>query len=308
MTLRPDRPVSHARPATEICAPIVAIVTPFAGNHIDTDALRRYLEWLWDHGAKTILVNGTTGEFFATTAEERLAVLALCRRWFPGTVIAHVGVGSIGDTVVQLEHAQTLADYLAVIAPYFYADPPQDGVFKYFEGVLEHAQIPVLLYNFPRHTQTPITPATVARLARQFPDLVGIKDSGADRDITRAYITTGLQTFVGDDHAAAHTTELGIDGIVTGGGSPVIELPVRIATAVHDGDTERATRLQNVFDHYTHAKRASRLPEIAFVKAALTARIPHFPTDTRPPLINATPTEIDTIYHYLHDTILPMTQ
>lgn len=292
--------MSHARPIEhEICAPIVATVTPFAGNHIDIDALRRYLQWLWERGAKTILVNGTTGEFFTTTAEERLAILVQCRRWFPGTVIAHIGAGSMGDTITQLEHAQPLADYLAVIGPYFYADPPQEGVLDYLGQVLEHAHIPTLLYTFPRHTQTPIAPTTVAQLAKQFPHLVGIKDSGKDRDITRAYAATGIRVFVGDDSAAAHTTELGIDGIVTGGGNPVVELPIRIAAAVSDGDTEQAGRLQKVFDQYSQAKRASRLPEIAFVKAALTARIPDFPTHARPPLISATPTEIDTIHRYV---------
>jgi 4-hydroxy-tetrahydrodipicolinate synthase len=303
--------VSRAQPIEhEICAPIVALVTPFTGNRVDIDALRRYLEWLWDHGVKTILVNGTTGEFFTTTAQERLAILAQCRRWFPGAVIAHVGAGGIGDTIVALEQAQALADYLAVIAPYFYADPPQDGVLEYFRQILDRSHIPVLLYNFPRHTQTPITPTTLAELARQFPHLVGIKDSGADRDVTRAYAATGLQVFLGDDNAAAHTTELGVDGIVTGGGNPVIELPVRIAAALRDGDPEQAARLQKAFDHYSHTKHASQLPEIAFVKAALAARIPHFPTHTRPPMITTTQTQTqtDTIHHYLHHTILPMMQ
>src|ERR1700757_3887248 len=71
MTVGQDRSVARARPIEhEICAPIVAIVTPFTETHIDIDALRRYLDWLWEHGAKTILVNGTTGEFFTTTANE----------------------------------------------------------------------------------------------------------------------------------------------------------------------------------------------------------------------------------------------
>ncbi|MBO0880976.1 MAG: dihydrodipicolinate synthase family protein [Mycobacterium sp.] len=309
MTVGQDRSVSRAQPIEhEIHGPIVAAVTPFTGNRIDIDALRRYLDWLWEHGAKTILVNGTTGEFFATTAQERLAILAQCRRWFPGTVIAHVGAGSVADTIVQLDQAQALADYLAVIAPYFYADPPEDGVLEYFRQILDRAHRPVLLYNFPHHTQTPITPTALAELARQFPHLVGIKDSGADRDITRGYAATGLQVFLGDDNAAAHITEVGVDGIVTGGGNPVIELPVRIAAALHDGDPGEATRLQKAFDDYSHTKRASQLPEIAFVKAALGARIPHFPTHTRPPLITATQTQTDTIHHYLHHTILPMMQ
>lgn len=296
-----DSGAAHAAEPV-ICAPIVATVTPFRDNHVDTEAVRGYAEWLWDRGVKTILVNGTTGEFFAMTATERLTALASFRHWFPGTVIAHAGADSITQTIRHLHDVQPQADYLAVLAPYFYADPPEDGVLEYFRQILAHAKIPVLLYNFPHHTQTPITPTMLARLAEQFPHLIGIKDSGNDRDITRAYTATGLRVFVGDDSAAAHVSDLGVDGIVTGGGNPIIEVPLRIAAAIREGDTTRATRMQATFDHWNHTKRSSRLPEIAYVKAALGERIPNFPPDTRPPLITAAPTEIADIQRYVRDT------
>jgi hypothetical protein len=49
------------------------------------------------------------------------------------------------------------------------------------------ATLPVLLYNFPRHTQNPLNPDLVARLATRFPQLCGIKDSGRDISIIRAF-------------------------------------------------------------------------------------------------------------------------
>lgn len=285
-----------------IHAPIVATVTPFRDNLVDTEVVRCYAEWLWDRGVKTILVNGTTGEFFAMTATERLTALASFRQWFPGTVIAHAGADSMTQTIRHLQDAQPQADYLAILAPYFYAAPPQDGVFEYFRQILACAQIPVLLYNFPHHTQTPITPTVLAQLAEQFPHLIGIKDSGSDRDITRAYTATGLQVFVGDDSVAAHVRHLGIDGIVTGGGNPIIEVPLQIAAAMGTGDTARVARMKAIFDHWNHTKRSSGLPEIAYIKAALSERIPNFPPDTRPPLITATPTEIADIQRYVRAT------
>ncbi|MEU6586692.1 dihydrodipicolinate synthase family protein [Nocardia sp. NPDC046763] len=297
----PD-PAPEAAARREIRPPVVAVVTPFTGNRVDTDAVRRYAEWLWDRGVRTIMVNGTTGEFFATTATERLLVLAQFRRWFPGTVIAHIGACAVEEVIVQLGDVQPLADYLAVVAPYFYADPPEDGVFEYFRQILTRVEIPTLLYNFPRHTQTPVTPSILARLAEQFPLLAGIKDSGTNRETTHAYTRTGLRVLVGDDSVAAHVTDLGVDGIVTGGGNPIVEVPVGIAAAIREGDTGKAAHLQAIFDEWSRTKRSSTLPELPYVKTALGERIPNFPHETRPPLVGATPSEATDIHRCVHRT------
>ncbi|GAB2554442.1 dihydrodipicolinate synthase family protein [Nocardia heshunensis] len=280
----PD-PAPEITATREIQTPVVAVVTPFTDNRVDTDAIRRYAEWLWDRGVRTIMVNGTTGEFFATTASERLVVLTQFRRWFPGMVIAHIGACAVEEVIAQLRDVQPLADYLAVVAPYFYADPPEDGVFEYFRQILTRVEIPTLLYNFPHHTQTPVTPAVVARLAGQFPLLAGIKDSGTDRDTTHAYTATGRCVLVGDDSVAARVTDLGVEGIVTGGGNPIVEIPVGIAAAIREGDTATATHLQAIFDEWSRTKRRSPLPELPYIKAALGQRIPNFPHKTRPPLV-----------------------
>jgi 4-hydroxy-tetrahydrodipicolinate synthase len=61
-----------------ITSPIVAVVTPFdAQGAVDRDALQDYLALLSAAGVKTILVNGTTGEFFSMTLHERRSVLEL---------------------------------------------------------------------------------------------------------------------------------------------------------------------------------------------------------------------------------------
>lgn len=58
-----------------------------------------------------------------------------------------------------------------------------------------------------------------------------MKDAGKDRGITRQFKAArpGMQVFIGDDRAGAHLPEIGADGLVTGGGSPVVELPPRLA-------------------------------------------------------------------------------
>ncbi|MEV0341508.1 dihydrodipicolinate synthase family protein [Nocardia sp. NPDC050713] len=286
--------------------PILATVTPFARDGaIDTGALGEYLGFLHSSGVPAILVNGTTGEFASLTVAERKSVLEHAREHWSGHLIAHIGATAYGDALELLDHAKHHADAVAAIAPYFFADPPEAGVREFFGALLTRTELPMLLYNFPRHTQTPISPALLAALAAEYPMLAGIKDSGGDLEVTRAYAATGSTVLVGSDGAAARIRELGVHGIVSGGGNPVPELPVRIAAAVRDGDVDSAARWQAVFDECRALRHDSGLSDIAFVKAALAERIPGFPSAVRSPLLTAGDAAIAEIRAYLRDQILP---
>ncbi|MGH3701353.1 MAG: dihydrodipicolinate synthase family protein [Pseudonocardiaceae bacterium] len=263
-----------------IILPIVAVVTPFdAAGAVDKGALRGYLALLSAAGVTTILVNGTSGEFFNMTAPERGAVLELCREHWPGQIIAHVGSAALGDAIDLLDHARSHTDSVTAISPYFFASPPEEGVCAFFRQLLLRSDLPLFLCNFPRHVQADITPSIVSQLAAEFPLLRGVKDLGKDRGITWQFKAAepDLKVFVGDDRAGAHLPDLGVDGLVTGGGGPVVELPLRIVDAVQRDDLTHAHQLQADFDQWSDARRASPLTEIAFVKAALAARLPGFP-------------------------------
>ncbi|MEL6748336.1 MAG: dihydrodipicolinate synthase family protein, partial [Pseudomonadota bacterium] len=66
-----------------------------------------------------------------------------------------------------------------VIAPY-YNKPTQEGLYQHFKTAAAAADIPIVLYNVPGRTVSDIEPATVARVARDVPNVVGIKDASAD--------------------------------------------------------------------------------------------------------------------------------
>lgn len=286
--------------------PILATVTPFTSDYrVDTGALGDYLRFLNESGARAILVNGTTGEFPALTVAERKSVLEFTRSHWSGQLIAHIGTPAIGDAIELLDHAHEHADAVAAIAPYYFAEPPEAGIREYFGLLLERTRLPLLAYNFPRHTQALITPALLGSLAAEYPMLVGVKDSGSDRGTTRDYADTGLAVFVGSDGAAAHIAEHGALGIVSGGGSPVPELPVRIAQALRAGDHDEARRWQVVSDDYRALRRRTGLTDPAFVKAALAERIPGFPVGVRPPLVAADSVQGAEISNYLRAEILP---
>lgn len=286
--------------------PILATVTPFTGDYrVDTGALGDYLMFLHEAGVRAILVNGTTGEFPGLTVAERKAVLEFTRAHWPGQLIAHIGASAVGDAIELLDHAHNHANAVAAIAPYYFAEPPEAGVREYFGLLLGRTELPLLVYNFPRHTQARITPALLGGLAAEYPMLAGVKDSGTDRGITREYADTGLSVFVGSDSAAAHIGDYGAHGIVSGGGNPVPELPVRIARALRAGDNDEAIKWQSVFDECRALRRRSGLTDIAFVKTALAERLPGFPMTLRPPLVAADIGQSENIRTYLRTKILP---
>ncbi|AHH16905.1 putative dihydrodipicolinate synthase [Nocardia nova SH22a] len=290
-----------------IGSPIVATLTPFRRDgRVDFGALGDYLDMLRSAAVESILVNGTTGEFASLTAAERKQILEFCRTRWPGRLIAHVGASAVGDVADLVRHANDLADNLAVIAPYYFAGPSEAGVERFFAEVLEQVRKPVLLYSFPRHTQVCIGPELVERLATGFPLLCGVKDSGKDVAVSRAYKERcpRLEVFLGDDRVGARMAELGLDGVVTGAGGPVAELPVAIAAAVRRAETGTAEHWQEVFDRYTDRRKSARLSDIAFAKSVAAARIPGFPTRVRPPLIAAEAGQQDDIRDFLNAQIV----
>jgi 4-hydroxy-tetrahydrodipicolinate synthase len=163
-----------------------------------------------------------------------------------------------------------------------------------------------LLYNFPHHTQTPISARTVARIAAEFPHVIGIKDSGKDRALSREYqrIASGFRVYLGDDRAGADIRDLGFAGIVTGAGGPVAELPVAIAAAVSAGEPGEARARQREFDRYTDARKRMTCGDIAFAKAAAAARLPGFPFHVRTPLLETSFAQREEI-HTVMKAIVP---
>lgn len=289
----------------EIVSPVVASVTPFAeSGRVDYGALADFLALSASAGVRAMLVGGTTGEFPSLTLEERRTLLERSRESWAGTVIAHVGATAVDDVVALAEHAREFAEVVGVVAPYYFAEAA--GVESFFREVLQRVSMPVWLYNFPRHTGNVITGPMLERLAGEFPHLVGVKESGKDHAVTAAMtaLRPRLSVYLGDDGAGARVRALGVDGVVSGAGGPVAELPVAIARAVASGDLGRAESAQAIFDRYSAFRRETPLSDIAFAKAAIATRLPGFPVAVRAPLLTANAEQRRSIDTFLEDDIL----
>ena len=55
-------------------------------------------------------------------------------------------------------------------------------------AVAEAVDLPIVLYNIPARTGNALSPATVAKLAKNAPNIVGAKDSSGNFEIGRAHV------------------------------------------------------------------------------------------------------------------------
>jgi 4-hydroxy-tetrahydrodipicolinate synthase len=163
---------------------ITPLVTPFtADGELDLDTVARLIDWQIESGSHGISVGGSTGEPTSLTVAERIAVMraavaAIDDRvpFLPGT-----GAARMDETIELTAEAQRLGAAGALVVTPYYARPQQDGLFEWYSRIAqEFPELPILVYNVPVRAAVDISPATVGRLRRAHPNIVGIKETTRD--------------------------------------------------------------------------------------------------------------------------------
>ena len=199
----------------------VALITPFTSNGaIDFAAVARVVDNLIKGGVDYILVLGTTGETPTLTSDERKALIRFVRDRVAGRVHLMVGVGGncTRDVVASLKKWD-LSGYDAVLSvnPY-YNKPNQEGLYQHFKAIAEASPLPVMLYNIPGRTGVNMAPETIARLATDCPNIIGIKEaSGNLEQMTqvKALVPSDFLLISGDDGLTVDVIKLGGVGVIS---------------------------------------------------------------------------------------------
>lgn len=214
----------------------VALVTPFRANGaIDHAALEKVIEHQITGGVDYLVVMGTTGESVTLSAEEKKLVLSeaieLVRNRIP--IVLGIGGNNTAEVVAQLEsYDLSGVDGILSVSPY-YNKPTQEGIYQHYRALAQASLLPILLYNVPGRTMSNITAETTLRLARDFKNIVGIKEASGNLDQIATILKHRPADFLvisGDDALTLPILALGGDGVISVVGNA---LPAEFKTLVH---------------------------------------------------------------------------
>ena len=186
---------------------IVPILTPINENEfIDEAKLRDQVNYVIDGGVLGILAFGSNGEFYMIEEDEMERGLKIMIDQAGGRVPVYFGIGAISTKkccrLAKMAAANGAAG-ISILQPMF-LKPTEDELFLHFKTIAEAVpETPVLLYNNPGRVNYTMSARLVERLAREIPNIVGMKDTSGDITQTSEFIRrtrdTGFKVFGGKD-------------------------------------------------------------------------------------------------------------
>ena len=227
---------------------IVAIVTPFKNGKVDEKKLKELVEFQIQNGTNGIVPCGTTGESPTLTNDEHDRVIEICieavNKRVP--VIAGTGSNSTQEAIALTKHAAKAgADASLQVSPY-YNRPTQEGLYQHFKAIAENVNIPIILYNIAGRTGVNIEPETVARLAHDCKNIVGVKEASGSLDqasATKALCPKNFLLIAGDDSLTLPILSVGGVGIISVVANIVPRDVADLCKAFEKGDLKKAQEI-----------------------------------------------------------------
>ena len=199
----------------------VALITPFqTDGSIDFDALDRLVEYQIKGRADFLCIMGTTAETPTLSREEKRLLKEHLVERVAGRVPLLMGCGG-NNTAAILDELQNEdwkgIDGVLSVCPY-YNKPSQEGLYQHFAAIAKVSPVPVVLYNVPGRTGVNMTAETTLRLAREFENIVAIKEASGNITQMDDIIKNKPQHFdviSGDDGITFPLITLGAVGVIS---------------------------------------------------------------------------------------------
>ena len=268
---------------------ITPVITPFHRDQqqsINYEALKQLIDHLIDHGVKGIFILGSNGEFHVIDEDEKIELAAKTVKIVAKRVPVYAGTGACSTKAtirLSKKMEEIGVDALSVITPYF-IKPTDDDLYYHYRSIAESVHLPIMLYNIPKTTGCPLSPALVSRLA-DIDQIVGIKDSSGDSATLEAFAKISkekeIQLLVGSDSKISYAYSLGASGAVAGTSNVIVDTVVGLDRALRNKETEKAERLQKDIDILRSVLKLGPVPsvmkravELAGIAPAGPARYP----------------------------------
>ena len=231
----------------------VALITPFnEDGTIDFPALARLIEYQIQNGIDYLVALGTTAETPTLTEDEKARVRAFIIEKVNGRVPIVLGLGG-NNTNAIVENLKTQnfdgIDAILSVVPY-YNKPSQEGIYQHYKAIASATKLPVILYNVPGRTGVNMTAETTLRLARDFDNIVAIKEASGNITQMGDIIKNKPSDFMvisGDDGITFPLITLGAVGVISVIGNAFPREFSRMVRLALNGDYASALTIHHRF-------------------------------------------------------------
>ncbi|NND73885.1 MAG: 4-hydroxy-tetrahydrodipicolinate synthase [Ilumatobacter sp.] len=197
---------------------LTAMVTPFdAAGDLDIDVAVELAQWLVGQGNEGLVVAGTTGESPALSVDEKLTLFEAVAAAVTVPVIAGTtGSNTRADAALTAQASSLGVAGILAVCPY-YNRPSQAGLAAHFTAIAEHTDLPVVLYDIPIRTGRKIESSTILQLAREVPNIVGLKDAAKNPAATASVVADSpddFEVYSGDGSMTLPLLAVGAVGVI----------------------------------------------------------------------------------------------
>ena len=223
-----------------------ALITPFKDGKVDYEALGALIDKQAESGVDGIVPCGSTGESLTLSYEEHEAVIEFAVKRAKGRMLVLAGTGSnsTDEAIHFTKFAKKIGCDGALIMSPYYNKPTQKGLYLHFKAIADTVDIPIMLYNIAGRTAVNIEPATMAKLAKDCKNIVGVKEASGSLDQMSAIqsLIPNFQIISGDDALTLPLLAIGGTGIVSVLSNIVPKEVVKLVKLYKSGDFEGAKK------------------------------------------------------------------
>jgi len=207
----------------ELTGTIVPLVTPFAGDEFDPQAMEQLIEYVLEQGADAFMPTALTGEGPLLEVDETLAVWDTVFEKTAGRVpIVPAVISTTTRRAIYLTRAAekrgAVAVMVAPILPELYAGRSYEDIYAFYADIAATISLPIILFNYPSLTGVDFVPSLVERLV-EIENIKYIKESTGDtrrvHDLQR-WVGERLSVICGAPNVALESLALGCRAWITG--------------------------------------------------------------------------------------------
>lgn len=231
---------------------VTPVVTLLKNQKLDEKAMGEHIDFLIKNGVNGLLILGTAGEVTHMTKEmrEQITKFSIERINKRVPVIIGISARSKEECIHYANYAKYCgADAVILVNPSYikYSD---EGLYNFYSEIVKAIDMPTLIYNFPSLTGQRIPPGVVLKLAQDFNNIIGIKDTTDRASSTREYINIvkskvpSFKVFCGFDEYLLNTLHLGGEGAIPGSSNFMPQYTVGLYQAFINKDTEKQSYYQ----------------------------------------------------------------